>query len=400
MRAILCRTLVASAFLLAIPACGTGVRSLYEKTRAEALADPGPVPPDWTPDAVLGLAWPLVEDLVGGEVSTRLTGGSGFRVELPLDGEVSATPDLSLEALDLSPDPSCVAYARLESTIVGRVRLRAGPTAGDVPVRLALAATLELETRSSGKGHTVEGVVRAVEARAARGGRRVGLDAPLASWLAEQFDREAPRIRLATLGAQAAPVRAVRLVPEARDLRVDLLTEAPGSTGGPPAPPGETCDWYLSVRTASLLGLARRAAFDRGDLGHGVHADPRALAVEGDRFTLDLRLWRLAGLGWWRDYRVNGEIRLEDGRIRLEPSVVTEGEHSSGAGVLDPLVLLARGAILEAVSEGLRIARPAEARLGSSRLRLEVDRVAGRTDSLVIMGDAGVGAGRRGGWRL
>ncbi len=386
--------------LVVAPGCATGIRAQYEATRVEALADPGPAPADWTPDAVLGLGWPLAEALLAREVDARLDrAGSGIRIDLPLGGEASASPALALEDLSLSPGRGCEACARLDATVGGHVRWSAGPTSVTTPVHIALAATVDLAVTSTGRGHAVDAVVRRFQVRDADAehARGVDLGAPLVAWVLDRLGGQPPTVPLATLGADAVPARAFRLVPEAGGLRVDLLTQAPSPDGARPAVPAGRPDWYLSVRTASLLGLARRAAFEEGDLGYGVHADPRALAVDGDRFTLGLRLWRLEGAGWWRDYAVEGGLRLEGNRIRLEPSDVAEGEHSAGAGVLDPLTLLARGAILEAIADGLRIARPAseDADLGASRLHLEASEAAGRGGSLVLVGEARI-EGRKG----
>jgi hypothetical protein len=49
-----------------------------------------------------------------------------------------------------------------------------------------------------------------------------------------------------------------------------------------------------------MTGLARRQAFAEGPVTLSLVPDPRAIALEGDRFVMDLRLWRLAGRGWWQ----------------------------------------------------------------------------------------------------
>lgn len=385
--ALLCATAILPA------GCGSRIHGLYEASREAALADPGPLPEDWAADAVLGVSWTLVDALLEREVEARVADGrKGFAVALPLGAEARVTPDVEVTDLDLGPGPrSCPTCARLSGALDGTLGVVTPLGRLETPVDMRLEAVVALESRSEGATLAVEAVIRDLQVRLPRQPEVRGLDldlgTPLARWAQERVGE--PRVTVAELGTTDTPVRAVRLLPRDTGFHAELRTSSP-TRGGPPGGEGPAGDWSLEVTEAVLLGLARRAAFTHGEVAMEVYADPRGLDVEGDRFTLDLRLWRLAGRGWWRDYQVEGHLSVEEGRLRLVPDAVAETGHSPGAGLADPLAALGRGFILGAIEDGLRVARPARSRqeLGAGVVTLTARSVTGQGDTVVVRGDA------------
>jgi hypothetical protein len=142
----------------------------------------------------------------------------------------------------------------------------------------------------------------------------------------------------------------------------------------------------VSVSETALLGLARRAAFERGELTMQVYADPRALVVDGQRFALTLRLWRLVGRGWWRDYSVSGTLAIEGGKLRMKADDVAEIAQSPGAGIVDPLAALFEGQVLSAIEESVQQSLPAAhaQRVGDVRFRAAARSVSGKDGTLTV----------------
>ncbi|MEC7946562.1 MAG: hypothetical protein VX265_03280, partial [Myxococcota bacterium] len=152
--------------------------------------------------------------------------------------------------------------------------------------------------------------------------------------------------------------------------------------------------------------LMRRMAFEAGPQELDVAIDPRALAVDGDRFTLALRLWRLKGAGWWRDYTVEGRMGVQRGALRMVGRDAREGEKSRGAGLADPIALLAEGRILDAVGDGVDQSLPAAQTIDVKGVRLaaRLDTAQGDASALAVAGTLQISAagtrpreGRRGG---
>jgi len=106
-------------------------------------------------------------------------------------------------------------------------------------------------------------------------------------------------------------------------LVLELLTDTPDpqAVREPDQVPGN--GWRLDLATDSLLDLARIASFRAEPLPRQIVAEPTSLYVDGRSFTLGLRLWRVKGRGWWRDYSVTGTLAVTgDDRIALTPERV------------------------------------------------------------------------------
>ena len=135
--------------------------------------------------------------------------------------------------------------------------------------------------------------------------------------------------------------------------------------------------------------MMRRIAFEEGLLEHEIGIDPRSFSANGADFTLGLRIWRLSGAGWWRDYTVKGQMGLQGQELVLTGKDAIEGEKSRGAGLADPLALLFESVILKEVSKGVNQALPAQmaTRVEGLVLAVKTTTVQGRGDALVLGGN-------------
>ncbi len=374
--------------LVAATGCAHSVIPLYEAARADALADPGPAPPDWAPDAWVALSAPTLDQLLVAILA------ADAQLATTLDAGIARfTPRLEVTDLQILPPEGCD---------------------GCLTVDLALRGTLGWET-PLGPGSTsltAEGTFDAVfevtqevadfrvdlrprklrDVSASLGQNQVGLPVgDIASWLARDLLKAVPPIPITRFDAKGMPVRAVRVVPVGRSIRIEALTKAPISSAVPPSDRVAE-GWQVGLSQPTLLSLARASAFRGGPGVRDTVPEPTSLAIGKDRFRLGLRLWRVTGKGWWRDYTVTGRVVAGGGGIDLVPEEVVEGEKSPGALVSDPLAVLGEGRILEAIEEALAITLPARhtAAIGSVTTKLVLTELNPEGDALLASGTLSV----------
>lgn len=357
--------------------CGARIRDLYETTRQQVLADPGPVPSSWSPHAVLLVDWAPVQDMTATVLEKRLSRATRKQdISLPLGGDLVLDPSLSLARARLGASSKIDGGFAFSGRFTGTLDWRAGRLDGSTSMALDLDADFEVQVRpapddasgSEGAGLEAVAVLHHVSVVAQRPRKlpRLDLDLDLRAQLVEGLESHLlggfPELPLMSASTGDLPARALRVHPEEKGLRFEVLLPVPvaGAAPAPPlqAPPLQDADWALTIDSEALVALARRAAFERGPQQLEIVPDPRSLALTESGFTLGLRLWRLAGRGWWRDYTVRGHLGLDGHRIRLDAEEVQEVDHSKGAAVADPLAALARGRILEAIEQAAHGTRP------------------------------------------
>lgn len=374
-----------TALLLALLGCTPDIAALYEQEKAAALARATGVPAGWSPDLVFAVSDDTLAEATRVGVDAALDQIlKPARVELPLGLHASLKPDLAAQSVRLAPSAACAGCFGLDAVVKGRVRYAAGPAEGEVPVTLSVAGEVQVAV-VDGTSFTL--AVRRVERVKVTAGDlgRVGgkVDDAVADWLADTLRTVRP-IPLGALDTRALPVRAVRVATAAEGAALEVLTDLPGQNAlarwGWPAE-----DAALVVSAGALGGLARRAAFEAGTQAMDVAVDPRAVAVDGATFRLDLRVYRLVGRGWWRDYAVTGDLAVERGRVKLAARDAAETAQSAGAGLVDPLAALFEGRVLDAVVDNLHGALPARhaAQAGEVAVTARVRGVEGRDGALV-----------------
>lgn len=392
--------------LLFLGACTPDVIAMYEAEKSAALAVATDRPTDWEPDVVLDIAGPDFQDAVETSIKAALSKEQP-PIELPIAFGVTATlrPVFSIEEAKLEASDSCPSCLSFDAVLIGKAAWSLGPASGTVPLDVGAQGVFALEVAD---GHVVQAVPRAVSSVRVRvkdlAGLKMNPSKEIQDWLTTQLAGRLPKIKVVDLDTSVLPVRDLRLRSKGGAVRIEALTNVPG------AKPVEAVDApaegvRLAISETALVGLARRAAFEKGELTLDVYADPLEMNVEGKEFTLDLRLWRLVGRGWWRDYRVYGDLQVDGGALRLVAKRVEDLGKSPGAGLVDPLAALFEGKILEAITDSITRSLPATQRqdLGVVQLRAETTAVSGRDDMLVVDGrlvvrapDASKGDGSKG----
>ncbi len=339
--------------------CPASVLGEYQASKAEVLGAPAELGANWKPEVRVRLSPGLAEEVVGAVLEAGLSTKRAITVSGPLGVSARVEPSVDVKALSLGAAKSCERCVNARATLDGKVGYDVAGYRGSVPLHGQLAVDVSLQLvrdRDEWSASATIEDVQSLEVEVPHAGK-VALEGELEQW-ARRGLREAPAIPLGSFGGGGLPIRAARVAWMGDAAELEGATDVVGATAVPPG--GATpAGWAVSLDTQTLLALARRAAFTQGALSHDVAVDPKALRIEdGGAFTLDLRLWRLTGAGWWRDYTVRGTLAIDGGKLVVRSDDVTETGKSRGAGFADPLALLVEGRILESIADAFDRAIP------------------------------------------
>lgn len=383
-------------WLLAILACANNIREQYQAEKELALAAPPALGAHWDPELRIRLSDDALGTLASAALSTGLLSAEKkITWEGPLGVDAELTPKVQVKGLTLTSSKVCDACLDLVADLEGTGPWKLGKLKGEVPLSLELDGTVSFDVRKQGGAFLVSGRVKDIRHVKVKSTTVGDLDIarPIEGW-GEALASRTPPFDLGEFGGDGVPLRALRLTNVGGALAVEAVTDVGG--GGPLSGKAAKLEqgWELAISQATALALMRREAFNTGVIAYDVAADPRSLELNGTVFTMGVRLWRLTSRGWWRDYEVTGQIEVLPETVRLVPKVVKEGDKSRGAGVADPLALLAEGKILDVVEDGLRQTLPSgeSTGIGDQQLQLKAASVRGMGGSMVVGGALTIGA--------
>lgn len=370
--------------------CTPDIQGLYDREQAQALARATGTPSTWAPDLVLGLTTPTLNRALEAALDVVLERElATLQVRTPVGLTAEVRPALRAESVRVRPDDACAGCFTFDALLKGPVHWKLGPAEGRVPVSFTAAGQVQVAIEDNRRVTLSPRGVKRVRLTAGELGAIGGpVDEVVQEWIRTVLaDRVGP-LALAELDPSALPLRAVRLATGAEGAALEVLTDVPGSGAvrGWTWPPDGGA---LMVSETALTGLARRAAFQAGVQEAEIAVDPRALRVDGTGFTLDLRVYRLVGRGWWRDYDVRGDLLVQKSRLHLVAREARQVEESPGAGIVDPLAALFQGKVLEAVVDNLHGAIPGKHRVDAGPVRVvgTVRAVDGRDGQLYALLD-------------
>ncbi len=372
-------------FLLFL-ACGPDIRSVYDEARAHALTIASELPPTWEPDLVVAIGEDALSDVIALAGSEALeVHSTPLILDLPLGFAATLRPTLRIRSAEIDPGQGCESCIHFDLEVRGDVSWALGPIGGNFPAKVAVSGQLQLGVEEGTRIVARPFRIGKVDVNPGDlGSLRANPSVLLQEWVRDSLGPALPTILIADLSD--LPIRLLRIRTGEHAIRVEVLTNVAGTR--PAVVPDPTPDAViLGLSETALAGLLRREAFTRGAVEKGVVVDPHAVDVEGNTFHLDLRLWRLEGLGWWRDYDVAGTLALRDGKIAIEPTTVSEIASSPGADWADPLAALAQAQILSAIASNLERTLPASKQgLGGMRLRAVATGVRGVGETLLVDG--------------
>ncbi len=395
--------------LVCLLSCGPSVTGLYDRTKVDALANAAPLADDWAPEAVVHIQGGLVKSLVQNLLEEALAEDKvGYKTKLPMGMTADLTPRFRVQQLVLAPSPRCRTCFAATSKLQGTVHWSVGPIGGNIPATVKVEGDFWIKTKGSdaqgsdAQGSDAQGsdegfALSLVMAELSHLETKVGQfrgitpSAETVAWAKRRLLDASKPISMGEIGGSQLPIADLRVLPSQRGgVRIELATTAHGRTPITSDSPALAGDWVAGISTGTLLSLVRRAAFERGEIQMGIYVDPRELTVDGENFTLLLRLWRVGRRAWWRDYRVEGTLAASPHRIRFLPEHVEELGHSRRAKVVDPLAMLAEGLLLEAVAQGTMQALPTprKTQVGEQMVQLDITTVLGAEGVLWLAGKA------------
>jgi hypothetical protein len=342
-----------------------------DRARLDAVADT-PLPPDFPAEARLVLSSQLMALEVQQSLDDAARTVEAFRFALPLLGEVALRPQLVVRGVRAEPEPSCTACVALVVDLDGALSpvtasgllpgLRfAGAARGVFALRTVdVADAGVIEIRATGEDGTDVAGRHGWAARLSLVDLPPGLSAQVSQSVTDFLQRlmasdARPDLLLASLPREG-PVRLRGLRPSARDgaVVVDVAFVAIDAGIVDDALPAVTDGFALQLPEQTLLALARAETL-RLPPEDGWVVDPASVVVDGDRFALDLAVYKLAGRIERRDVRVDGVLQIDGTTLSITPTAATQLARSGG---FDPFELIVRTALLQKVEESLRLAVP------------------------------------------
>ncbi len=357
MRAVITRWM---SLMLVASGCAGTVMPQYREARTAALASPPPPPPNWKPDAVLHLSPEAIDEIV--EALLDQLG--------PLKGSLDAgvarlEPRLTLKRLTLRRAKGCDDCVSVDLSLDGRVNVVTplGSAKSPVDAQLAFDAVFEVEADERGLWQVLLVPRRVRDLDVSMGGTRVATaGGTIQRWIERSLFQDMPPQRIATLGSVDLPLRAVRVATAGRTIQLHLLTASPAAHPIP-VERRKPARWQLDIHPDSLVAMAAAESYRAGAVAKDVVPVPTSLELdEHGGFRMGLRLWRIKGKGWWRDYEVEGTATIDGDDVDLTPSGVTEQGKSKGAVFVDPLAALGEGVILKTIERALETSLPANHR--------------------------------------
>jgi hypothetical protein len=348
-----------SILFLSLLGCAGNIHELYASAKEDALRPAGTPAVDWSPDI---RAW-IQPSQLNAVTTAALDAGllawkKPYELAAPLGLTVSITPSASIEALRIVPGRRCDGCLTVTSNISGQARWRAGSRKGSIPFTARFSGDVEVALEDTGDAFRLRArltEIKRVKLNTDLAVLQIAAGSSITDWAREAL-RAAPAFTVAELGGDGLPLRAAALRIQEDGIFVDALSDVAGGPVG--AVEARDADWVVRISEETVAALLRRAAFEAGTLDYEVAVDPQAIDVAGDRFTMTLRLWRLAGRGWWRDYSVEGGLSVENRKLMLRADQATAVAKSPGAGLADPIALLAERRILDAITDNLEQALP------------------------------------------
>jgi len=387
-------TAVILAAALLCGGCAKSVIPLYESAREAALAKPGKVKDDWKPDAVLHLSADALNPLI--EAVLEKHGTLSEKLDLKVG---TLTPNLKVKKLTLGPAKGCKGCIGVDAKLAGSVAWRTVIAKGkeDLSANLSFNAVVEvIEEDDQFVIHMIPKNLRDVSAKVA--GKSLDYaEGPIEKWVAANVLDDIPPLPIAKLGSGEVPLRAVRASATGDTIQLQLLTSSPTPKSVAVDRTKVESGWKLEISTDSLVDLAAAASFENGAVGYSVVPIPTGLAfADGEQFTLDLRLWRIKGKGWWRDYEITGTTKLTDKGLKLKPESVEEAGQSPGADVADPLAMIGEGVILKTIEKALTTTLPSDqkTRVDGVKTNVKITDIGPFSNGVAVSGDLTVASAK------
>ena len=367
--------------MLLVMGCRKNLTDQYERERNDVLATRTSIPSEWSPDLQLQLSYEslseigksiLVDALGRGQVTKEILGNT---VKINLKNEIMYFSLSNAHKADLAID------LKIRGTAIWSL----GSTKQKLPYTIKTKGKATI--KSNAQGNLKLHIKQLQNMEISSKGNKLGLDF-IKGWInkkiKEQEAFDLGSIDLKNLGLLAINVEGVK-----QGVNVSFLSNVPAASPLTPFTAPLEDDWELRIAEPTLTTWIRRAAFKQGIISHGVAIDPYELDFQDNTFNMLLRLWKLEGFGqWWRDYEIKGKATVTKTKVHLRGSEVVEMSKSTGAGLSDPLTLLAESYLLKSLEDQLHYAVPStnSSSIGGRRLVVDLKKLRGESGYLAAIG--------------
>ncbi len=379
--------------LLLLLACSNPeLQADYDARKTAALASPGEPKSSWKAEGALRLSAELLEELMAASIKAE----SKAAEPIDLSGLGTLKPVLTLDSFKLV-DGDCKNCVGAQGTVSGNAVIKVAGIKKKIPFTadFTLDMTFETESRKAKSGDTLRHIilkpskVRKLKVELSGAAKALDLEKPLKSYGEQVLERIDP-VDLGDLGGPELHLRDVRVKEEGGVMRIELLTDAPENAPVKAWPEVPQAGFQVVMSESALLAIARREAFTLGEVspGTGIYAEPTSLDLDGQGFEMGLRVWRLDGSDWWRDYTLSGDVSIVKEELLLKANSVEEGDKSKGAGIADPLALIGEAYIMRILQDSAQGALPGSEQfeVGSSTWKVVLEDAQGVGENLVLSG--------------
>lgn len=376
-------------FALLLVACTPDIHPLYDAERTEALTIATDRPSSWQPDLTVAIARDDFEQAIDAALTSALQAQVAPIQTSFLGATAEVRPQLAVDRAKIRPVADCETCLGFNTRLTGRASWTLMGVSGSIPLSVVVGGTFAIEVRDGKYIYAKPKSIKRVGVEITDlSGLRLDPSTLIQSWVEKLLGEKMPTIQILALDTDTIPVRDLRLRTSDEAITVEALSNVPGSLPAATVS-APTSGVRLTLSQSALTGLARRAAYEAGTFSYDTAVDPTSITVDGATFGMDLRVWRLTGRGWWRDYHVDGHLEATDGKVKLTPDTVTELAKSDGAALADPLAALFEGKILETVGDGIDRSLPGHAaqNVGNVKLGAKVRTVTGTLQTLVVDAD-------------
>lgn len=366
--------------------CNNDIVAEYTERKKSLQASPTDLQENWKPDIVLRLNYEHLTTLAQILVNEQLESSKSFHKDV-LGFDLNIQPSLVLTSLRLSDDANSE-HIQIEGTIKGPWKWTVGSFKGKEHSSIQFSGSVNTEFRDGQVYLHIDEIQSLnIQINDLKMGliQSINISKPLEVWLKEEI-LKTPPIPIREL---SLPVRGARLfsTPTGEQIEIRSQVNHTHNLTTPTEPFSE--DWQAWIHQDTLLGWAQEAAFNLDTVAYGIALDPKDLNITDQEFNLDLRLWKIEGLGkWWRDYQAIGILERRDNTIHLVSQSITENGNSPRAGLADPLALLAEGFIMEAISDNLNQTFPLQQSKTKNKHEwsMTIDSWQGRQEAFIVNG--------------
>ena len=362
--------------------CQTSLRSVYEKERTQSLNTITDIPQEnWKPDIRLQISYKTLSNLTKEVVKDKVKNGT-FPVQI-LGQNIDIKINSEIDSLTLSADQQDTIGFVI--ALEGKLELKHHLISFSNPYSATLKGSLKIDVQENAlqiKANRIEDVD--IETKYIP---QFKINDSIKDWLNNNL-KTLPSQEIMALNLSTLSARSLRFVGNRHSLDVEALSHFPDTTPLPDTTRRPRRDWEMQMSNNTISQLVRQKTFELPPI-NGFHMDIQHVSIDKKKLSSKLRIWKLDGWGqWWRDYDIQATIATQKNEILLSEPNAKQIAKSKGAGLADPIALLAEGIILEEITKQIQYTIPKEKKttVSENNIVLTIEGIAGQKDIIHVYG--------------